>query len=630
MRDMTRTDRHTDERGKGLQRAALSLSHGKTPESVASDTGSSGKVHAAETSAGARPASSRVLRAGSGGGRRIARALDWAGDHALQLALFGSIIVFVVYPLACILLWSGQGSDGFTLANYAKVWTDERAALGRSVFVGIFTSLLCTLISVAFSLFIATQRGWRRGLCMALLLLIMVSPPFVSSLAYIRLYGRRGWITYGLLHLNLNPYNRWGVILMQTVSFAPLNTLLLSGLLAKNDRSVIDAARDLGANTRHILTDVVLPSLKPGILVCLLLTFVRSLADYGTSAIIGGRYRTLATVIYIQYVGGGDMAKAAAMNMCLFIPSIVLFFVYRRQMGKMNTAGSSRDRVGRLDLRLTRGGVAGWLIIAISTIYGLVMVAQYTAIILSAITRTGSSPLVFTTQYIEQVFTYNASSLVRSVEYSLIVAVVGAFFAILFAYYVERRKVKLGALFDGLATLPYMIPGTCFGIGFILAFNHDPLRFTGTAFILIAVMLFRQLPTTTKLCSAAFAQISRAQEDSARDLGAGRLRVIRDIILPNIGPTFLTCFTYHFTSSMTSAGAILFLVAPKTLVAVFKLFDATYTGEYGVASVIAVLIILTVLVVEGITFLLTALVQRAAKRRYGATDPGSARGVLGI
>ena len=207
------------------------------------------------------------------------------------------------------------------------------------------------------------------------------------------------------------------------------------------------------------------------------------------------------------------------------------------------------------------------------------MVAQYTAIILSAITRTGSSPLVFTTQYIEQVFTYNASSLVRSVEYSLIVAVVGAFFAILFAYYVERRKVKLGALFDGLATLPYMIPGTCFGIGFILAFNHEPLRFTGTAFILIAVMLFRQLPTTTKLCSAAFAQISKAQEDSARDLGAGRLRVIRDIILPNMGPTFLTCFTYHFTSSMTSAGAILFLVLAADFYTRFRVVPVKKGGN---------------------------------------------------
>ena len=61
---------------------------------------------------------------------------------------------------------------------------------------------------------------------------------------------------------------------------------------------------------------------------------------------------------------------------------------------------------------------------------------------------------------------------------------------------------------------------------------------------------------------------------------------------------------------MTTAGAILFLVAPKTLLAVFKLFDATYTGEYGVAAVIASLIIIVVLLVEGLVFLLTSYLEK--------------------
>ena len=53
--------------------------------------------------------------------------------------------------------------------------------------------------------------------CMALLLITMVSPPFVSSLAYIQLYGRRGWITYRLLGISWDPYNCWGVIWMHGI-----------------------------------------------------------------------------------------------------------------------------------------------------------------------------------------------------------------------------------------------------------------------------------------------------------------------------------------------------------------------------------------------------------------------------
>ncbi len=540
----------------------------------------------------------------------LSRYIDMIGDHALQFLVLGGVVLFIFYPLFCVFLRSFHSADGFTFSQYAKVITEESTALWRSVFVGSFTSVLCTILSVVFSLFISTRRGWQKIIFTALLIVIMVSPPFVSSIAYIQLYGRRGWITYNLLHLNIMPYNQWGIIAMQTISFVPINTLMLNGLLAKIDRSVINSARDLGAKAKDILKDVVLPALKPGIIVCLLLTFVRSLADYGTPAIIGGRFRTLASQIYIQFMGAGNIDKAAAMNMFLLVPSLILFFIYRHFMKKMNSNSSSRRQDAHLNLPLHKSGVIGWLIMGIGLLYSLIMTLQYSSIFLSAINRTGSKIFSFTTEYIEKVFTYNASTLYRSLLYAFIVSIIGSLFAVIFSYYVERRKVRFGSVFDCIATLPYMIPGTCFGIGFILAFNSAPLKITGTALILIINMLFKQLPTTTKMCAASLSQIHVAQENSARDLGAGRLAVIKDVILPGMRPAMLTCFIYNFTSSMTTAGAILFLVAPKTLLAVFKLFDATYTGEYGVASVIASLIIIVVLLVEGLVFLLTSYLEK--------------------
>ena len=82
-----------------------------------------------------------------------------------------------------------------------------------------------------------------------------------------------------LLHLSLNPYNRWGVILMQSISFVPFNAMFLSGILEKLDEGSLRSARDLGASGGAILRDIVLPLIRPATLVCLLLSFVRSLAD---------------------------------------------------------------------------------------------------------------------------------------------------------------------------------------------------------------------------------------------------------------------------------------------------------------------------------------------------------------
>lgn len=545
------------------------------------------------------------------------RLFGRGADKLVLLTLLGLVCLFVLVPIVFIVLRSFRGADGLTLEFYQTVWQQYRDNLWNSVFVGVCTAVLCTLFSVAAALFLATRRRWGKLLCMAILLITMVSPPFVSSLAYIQLYGRRGWITHRLLGLSWNPYNCWGVILMQSISFVPLNALFLNGMLEKLDTGSLQAARDLGAKPAAILRDVVLPLLGPGILVSLLLSFVRSLADFGTPVIIGGRFSTIASEIYLQLVGYSNLEKAAAMNLFLLLPSIAAFFVYRalmRQTDRLAQAGRSRQEALQLPLR--RCGAAGVLILAVSLLFFLAMVLQYGCIFLSGFLRSSREGYVFTTQYLKQLFTYDRSTMLRSVGYALIVSLAGTLLAMLFSYYMERRRVPGRHFFDCLVTLPYMIPGTCFGIGYILAFNHPPLKLTGTAVIVLANMLFKQLPTTTKICSAALAQVPTSLERAVRDLGGGQWSVLRDVIFPGLRPAFLSCFVYNFSSSMTTAGAILFLISPGRKLAVFKLFDAVQVGEYATASLIATTIIVLVLAVEGSVYALTALgARRPAPKR---------------
>ena len=157
-----------------------------------------------------------------------------AADKLILFVLLGSVLLFILWPIACIALRSLRGADGgVSFAMFGTVLRQYGESLRNSVFVGVFTAVLSTILSLSAALVCATARGWKKTLCMIIMLVAMVSPPFVSSLAYIQLYGRRGWITYRLLHLSLNPYNRWGVILMQSISFVPLNAMFLSGILEK-------------------------------------------------------------------------------------------------------------------------------------------------------------------------------------------------------------------------------------------------------------------------------------------------------------------------------------------------------------------------------------------------------------
>ncbi len=484
------------------------------------------------------------------------------GQKFIYLLLVGSVMVFILFPMIKLFTQSILGEDGsLTTAYYSQVWNQYSVSLKNSIFVAVLTALLSTFLSLGVAFILAISKGWIRRSIMGMVLVAMVSPPFVSSLAYIQLYGKRGLITHGLLGLSLDPYNQWGIILMQSISFVALNAVFLEGMLKKIDANVVKSARDLGADASSVIRDVILPMLKPGILVSLLLSFIRSMADFGTPIIIGGRYSTLASEVYLQIVGYSSIEKASAMNMFILIPSIVAFFLYRLLMKKSDDLmKTGRGRQDRLNIGIKGTGIFGGVSVLITLVVFIVIFLQYASIFLNGFLKNGRNGY--------------------------------------FAYFMDRRKVKGRHVLDGIVTLPYVIPGICFGIGYILAFNSWPLKITGTAAIVLLNMLFKQLPTTTKICSAALTQIPESLELAARDLGGNQGAVIKDIIIPSMKPAFVSSFVYNFSSSMTTAGAILFLVSPSRKLAVFKLFDSVYRGEYAMASLLATVIILIVLAVE--------------------------------
>ena len=190
------------------------------------------------------------------------------------------------------------------------------------------------------------------------------------------------------------------------------------------------------------------------------------------------------------------------------------------------------------------------------------------------------------------------SSFIRSIVYGIIVGIFGTIIGILLSYYTERRKIWGMEAIDFIGTLPYIIPGTFFGIGYILAFNSKPLLLTGTSIIVIINCIFKQLPMTTKTSSAALSQINVNLEEAGRDLGAGKFHIIKDIIFPNLKNAFVVGFINNFTTSMTTIGAIIFLIHPGKKIATLALFDAINSGEYGVGSLIATIIIIITMIVN--------------------------------
>ena len=551
--------------------------------------------------------------AGNGPGRHL---FYGALDRLIFWAMAAAVLLFVLWPLICIAARSLWADGELTLSAYANLFQENAGLIRHSVFTGTLAALFSTVLGIAVALRIVTLQGRRKVVLMGILLMTMVSPPFISSLVYIQLFGKRGWITYRLLGLMLSPYNKWGIIAMQSLHFASLNALFAAGILEKIDHRILAASRDLGASPADTMKQIVFPMLRPAAGICFILSFIRSVSDFGTPAVIGGRYNTLASAIYMELIGYADLEKASAMNMLLLLPAVAAFLLYRLLMRKSDrlTAADSQKN-GRSGLPLPLTGIVGAAVRLMSAMFFLMMTLQYICIFLTGFLKSKKGVYYFSLDNFNSLLSYNMESLVRSIQYSLIAAVAGTAFAVLFAYYLERRKVRLRGFFDFISTMPYLLPGTCFGIGYILAFNSGILKLTGTAAIIIINMIFKQLPMVTKLTAASLAQLNSRVEDAARDLGAGRFHVTKDIVLPNLRRTFVTGFIYNFSSSMTTVGAVVFLISARHKLAVYTLFDAINSGEYGVASLISSLIILTTIAVTGGV---SALLLR--EERGGDTD----------
>lgn len=524
----------------------------------------------------------------------LSRRQSWLDllDKLLILLLLVSAMLFVLWPFVAIFY------EGVREQSPGQLWAFIRSSKGlirNSLTVAALTTLLTILwaLAISITLFFAGPR--LSKLIRALLTLSMISPPFVAALSFINLFGRRGLITYRLLGLRYNPYGLQGIVLMETFSFISLAAMILMACLRDIDQSLIDSARSLGANTNQIIRDVLLPQLRSATLVALMLTFIRSLADFSTPTIIGGSYSVLATEAYLSFISRGDLQRATGLNLILLLPSLLAMIVYMRAYRQ---ASSASHGVGRRQIDNRGKGAFLRLAQVLAMVFLLAMVLQYGSIFLQAFGKYSKGQFYLTLDNLYASKNHIGSSLWRSVGYSLLSAALAGFMGFLLAYYLHLRKMRFMQGVEWILTLPYIVPGSFYGIAYILAFRAPPLKLTGTATIVILNMLFKQIPLATKLASAGVAGIEPSLGDSVRDLGGHPLYIFKDVLFPQCLPTFLLCFFRGFTAGMTTIGSIIFLVYPQRKLATMVLFDLIQSGKYGVASFLAFIITLICLLVE--------------------------------
>ncbi|NFL50271.1 iron ABC transporter permease, partial [Clostridium botulinum] len=152
-------------------------------------------------------------------------------DKILIVFIILLVLLFIFWPIICVIKESFLKDGNFTLNLYKDIFKNNEKLIYNSLFVSCMCTIFTTLISISIAFYASFSSSRIRKIITVTLMLTIISPPFVSSLAYINLFGRRGFITHEILKLTFNTYGWQGIVIMETLGLISISSLLLIGII---------------------------------------------------------------------------------------------------------------------------------------------------------------------------------------------------------------------------------------------------------------------------------------------------------------------------------------------------------------------------------------------------------------
>ena len=538
----------------------------------------------------------------SGPGAQLRRLLADPMVLLAAILIQGALLVFIVWPLVRVLIVSLTPGGVFSLEAYRdqlRSWYVQRAVL-NSLIVGTLTAAASVVLGFAYAYTVVRTAVPMKRLFHILAILPIVSPPFVSSIAIILLFGRGGIVTSGLLGLrDFNIYGFKGLLLAQVMTFAPVAYLVLRGVLEGIDPTLEDAALNLGASRWTVFRRVLLPLAIPGVVSAFLVVFIESLADFGNPLLLAGSaFPVLSVQAYLQITGMFNLQAGAALSVLLLLPSIGAFLLYRAIIGRRRYV-TVTGKPGRSSLKAT-SPLATWLLFASTAAVAAVVVMFYAVIAAGALARTWGVDNTPTLDALRYVFSVGWETIKDTLAIAVVSTPISGMLGMTIAFLVVRRRFPGRAGLELTSLLNFALPGTVVGIGYILAFNQRPLLLTGTMFILIACFVFRYVPVGIQAGIAVLRQIDPAIEEAAQNLGASSALTFRRVTLPLVRPAFFSALVFAFVRAMTAISAAVFLVSANWNLMTVQILSEVGSGRYNAAAAYSLVLLAIVIAAVGV------------------------------
>jgi len=549
------------------------------------------------------------------------------------------VFITIILPIAAMI---GESTSPQGLPLFTKYLSEPayQTIIGNTVVMGLLVALIGTAVGFLFAYVQVKVKVPFKRLMHIVALIPVISPPFALATAIIVLFGRNGMISRGVFGVRYDIYGLDGLTLVLSLSLFTIAYLNLKGMMQALDPALDEAATNLGADKWRIFRTVTVPMLIPGIAGSFLLLFVEAIADLGNPLVLGGNYEVLAGRVYVSITGMFDTTAGAVFSVILLVPAITVFVVQRYWISRASVVSVTGKPTGTPQL-ITHPLVRWPLFALVMAIVALILII-YLTIFMGAFVKIVGVDNTFTMDNFIGVITgYGSKAMTDTTLLSTIATPAAGLIGIVMAFLIARKKFPGRGLLDFATMLGIAVPGTVFGIGYLLVFNNPivltlpaigdnaPIALTlipkltgsraifGGALAIVIIYIIRSVPAALRSGVAFLSQIDPAIEEASVSLGADSGRTFRKITLPLVRPAFLSGLIYAFARSMTTISAIIFLTTPETRIMTQQILNEVENGRYGRASAYCVILIGIVLIAIGILYVTVGSTSGAERSLEG-------------
>ena len=529
----------------------------------------------------------------------------------IKLAVTLILLLLVIIPIIRMFA-------GVKISDFKSVFTHPLfpVALKNSVILSLTATLISVVLAYILALCMVRTNIPGKKIFGVLLIIPMLIPSISHGMGLATLFGNYGILTrlFGFPAI----YGPVGIVTGSVMYAFPVAYIMLSDVLKYEDLSVYEAADILGISKVRQFFRLSLPYMAKPLLVTLFSTFSLIITDYGVPLAIGGKTETLSTRMYTEIAAamGGDFGKSIVYALFLLIPAVIAFIAdaLNKEKGTSSFVKKSAAAKTASPVRI--------LSFALCCLVSCMALLPILSFAIQAFVTSYPKDMTFTFSQIQYTFDMRGLEFLKnSLIIALITAVVGTVLSYITAYLTARMRTPLSRLMHLLVLTFMAVPGLVLGLSYAMTFKGSLIA--GTIVIMIMANMAHFIASPYLMMYNSFGKMNENLEAVGQTLGVSRVRMMKDVFIPQNISTLAEMFSYLFVNSMMTISAVSFLFSTTTRP--ISLLISQFTSGVGgtePAAVVSLMILIVNLLMKGIIGLIKT-VATAKKKRGKETAHGT-------